>query len=277
MSTLLLSTDRQQSVMRGRSFEPRAYSPYGDSKSTPTPSLAFCGQYRDPLTGNYPLGNGRRYYSPVLMRFISPDSLSPFSRGGINGYTYCGGDPVNRHDPGGAEWYLVGLRAGFTVSSATTGLGAVIRTARNIVGHRRDVKITRGEILRPENYQGHKELSDKDRIANMHHFFKGVAGVTGNVYSFVVGDAPRAQTVADISGITSMYSNTVGGWTGNFDGLSEVLGYMKAYPTEIPMIFVETLADVTMLPDALNNVGLMLIAAANKIRGTSQETHTVRV
>ncbi|MNE68547.1 hypothetical protein D3C80_1642170 [compost metagenome] len=134
-----------------------------------------------------------------------------------------------------------------------------------------------GKIPRPENYQGHKELSDKDRIANMHHFITGVAGVTGNVYSFFVGDAPKAQTVADIAGITGMYTNTAGGWTGNFDGLSEVLGYMKAYPTEIPMIFVETLADVTMLPDALNNAGLMLIAAANKIRRTSPQIHTVQV
>ncbi|MCY1449848.1 hypothetical protein D9M71_666160 [compost metagenome] len=35
------------------------------------------------------------------MRFNSPDSWSPFGEGGINPYTYCGGDPRNRFDPNG--------------------------------------------------------------------------------------------------------------------------------------------------------------------------------
>ncbi len=35
------------------------------------------------------------------MRFNSPDSLSPFGRGGLNAYAYCQGDPINRSDPGG--------------------------------------------------------------------------------------------------------------------------------------------------------------------------------
>lgn len=101
MSTLLLSTDLQQSVMRGQPTEPRAYSPYGNVKTPPIPGLAFCGQYRDSLAGNYPLGNGHRSYRPALMRFTSPDSLSPFYRGGINAYAYCHNDPVNFTDPSG--------------------------------------------------------------------------------------------------------------------------------------------------------------------------------
>ncbi|WP_147458691.1 RHS repeat-associated core domain-containing protein, partial [Pseudomonas savastanoi] len=36
-----------------------------------------------------------------LMRFNSPDSLSPFGKGGMNAYAYCAGDPVNRSDPTG--------------------------------------------------------------------------------------------------------------------------------------------------------------------------------
>lgn len=35
------------------------------------------------------------------MRFHSPDSVSPFGRGGINAYAYCMCDPVNRADPDG--------------------------------------------------------------------------------------------------------------------------------------------------------------------------------
>ena len=41
-----------------------------------------------------------------MMRFFQADELSPFSKGGINAYTYCQGDPINRHDPSGRyfEW-----------------------------------------------------------------------------------------------------------------------------------------------------------------------------
>ena len=101
MTTFLLSIDRQNSVLgRGR-HEARAYSPYGILSTTLAPGLAFCGQHPDPLTGSYPLGNGHRFYSPSLRRFISPDSLSPFGKGGLNAYAYCQGDPVNFVDPSG--------------------------------------------------------------------------------------------------------------------------------------------------------------------------------
>ncbi|MCO8161603.1 RHS repeat-associated core domain-containing protein [Pseudomonas sp. 21LCFQ010] len=61
----------------------------------------FNGELCDPLTGHYLLGNGYRAYNPVLMRFNSPDSLSPFGEGGLNAYAYCQADPVNRIDPNG--------------------------------------------------------------------------------------------------------------------------------------------------------------------------------
>ncbi|MCY1433952.1 hypothetical protein D9M71_499940 [compost metagenome] len=35
------------------------------------------------------------------MRFNSPDSWSPFGKGGVNAYAYCEGDPRNRVDPTG--------------------------------------------------------------------------------------------------------------------------------------------------------------------------------
>lgn len=62
---------------------------------------AFNGEYSDPATANYLLGSGYRAFNPVLMRFNSPDSWSPFGAGGINSYGYCAGDPVNHVDPSG--------------------------------------------------------------------------------------------------------------------------------------------------------------------------------
>lgn len=47
------------------------------------------------------LGNGYRAYNPASMRFHAPDSMSPFGRGGINAYAYCGNDSINRVDPSG--------------------------------------------------------------------------------------------------------------------------------------------------------------------------------
>lgn len=63
--------------------------------------LRFSGQRKEPATGHYLLGNGYRAFNPVLMRFHSPDSLSPMGAGGLNCYAYCGGDPVNNTDPSG--------------------------------------------------------------------------------------------------------------------------------------------------------------------------------
>ncbi|CZT26897.1 RHS repeat-associated core domain protein [Pseudomonas cerasi] len=87
----LLATDQQQSVTaaQGLAF---AYTPYGHRHPSGRASLpGFTGQRVDPVTGHYLLGNGYRAFNPVLMRFNSPDSLSPFGEGGVNAYGYCGG------------------------------------------------------------------------------------------------------------------------------------------------------------------------------------------
>ncbi|MCJ2369932.1 RHS repeat-associated core domain-containing protein [Pseudomonas sp. RGM 3321] len=102
----LLATDQANSVlhsldaMRNQAF---VYSPYG-LRSLQTSALSvpgFTGQTIDPITGYYLLGNGLRAFNPTLMRFNSPDTLSPFGEGGLNSYAYCGGDPVNYIDPTG--------------------------------------------------------------------------------------------------------------------------------------------------------------------------------
>lgn len=99
----LLGTDLQSTVLQALSSQGQhslAYSPYGHRLQSSSMS-GFNGERPDPVTGHYLLGNGYRAFNPVLMRFNSPDSLSPFGRGGMNAYAYCQGDPVNRSDPDG--------------------------------------------------------------------------------------------------------------------------------------------------------------------------------
>nr|WP_180207153.1 RHS repeat-associated core domain-containing protein [Pseudomonas sp. SbOxS1]NYU07451.1 RHS repeat-associated core domain-containing protein [Pseudomonas sp. SbOxS1] len=104
----LLFTDQQRSVLSALTSDKlkhTAYTPYGHScdENILNRLLGFNGERTDPTTGNYLLGNGYRAFNPVLMRFNSPDVLSPFLEGGINAYAYCLGDPVNRSDRSGAS------------------------------------------------------------------------------------------------------------------------------------------------------------------------------
>jgi len=106
VTATLLATDQQRSVLNtldATGPHPLAYSPYGHHPAVDRllSLRGFNGEQPDPLTGHYHLGNGYRQFNPVLMRFNSPDSWSPFGEGGLNAYGYCEGDPINRVDPTG--------------------------------------------------------------------------------------------------------------------------------------------------------------------------------
>jgi len=76
------------------------HTPYGHAEPLLAARTGFNGQPRE-ACGWYQLGSGHRVYNPKLMRFHSPDRLSPFDKGGLNAYAYCLGDPVNFTDPSG--------------------------------------------------------------------------------------------------------------------------------------------------------------------------------
>lgn len=85
------------------SAKQHTYSTYGYHQTAllGQPLLGFNGEHFETASKTYLLGNGYRAYSPSLMSFNSPDSLSPFLAGGINCYCFCGNDPVNHADPDG--------------------------------------------------------------------------------------------------------------------------------------------------------------------------------
>lgn len=163
---------------------PRSYSAYGAYAGAR--NIAFVGQMVDHLTGCYHLGNGRRTYNPVLMRFHSADSLSPFSDGGLNAYAYCGGDPINRVDPSGAAPITLFARpqvgvispviSGISMFSSSVTLGgAITRTARNVVA-RLQSQYSNTPYIEP---------SLRSRIGNTSLFYTGGMGVVGTALSGV--------------------------------------------------------------------------------------------
>ncbi|WP_448144969.1 RHS repeat-associated core domain-containing protein [Pseudomonas silesiensis] len=133
--TLLLLTDGKNSVLAesdGNELRKAVYGAYGERNPDDEFKclLGFNGEVRDKLSGWYLLGRGYRAYNPTLMRFHSPDSLSPFGAGGINPYMYCAGDPINFVDPTGhanrgADWEAIGF--GFLAAvGAALGVASAI-------------------------------------------------------------------------------------------------------------------------------------------------------
>ncbi|WP_296266382.1 RHS repeat-associated core domain-containing protein [Pseudomonas sp. UBA6562] len=85
----------------------KVYNPYG---YCPFERPAFTSERFDSLSALYHLGAGHRGFSPILMRFVSPDSLSPFADGGLNPYSYCNNDPINSVDPSGRAGVRINLQ-----------------------------------------------------------------------------------------------------------------------------------------------------------------------
>lgn len=102
--SLLLASDASHSVLYTcipSRLLSRAYCTYGHCAFDEASSQGFNGERYETLLKAYALGQGYRLYSPDLMRFLAPDSVSPFGQGGLNSYSYCSADPVNRRDPDG--------------------------------------------------------------------------------------------------------------------------------------------------------------------------------
>lgn len=126
---LAYATDTKSSVMEVHSDSDAtrgiAYSPSGFRRAdVPDGVPGQDGEMVDPATQGLWLGNAR-LYSPVLCRFLVPDTDVPFDGGGVNAYARL--DPLNSIDPSGhiPSW-LGGL---ITAVTAAIGVVATIYSA----------------------------------------------------------------------------------------------------------------------------------------------------
>jgi len=167
----LLAVDRAGSViqhMQRSDGENCAYSVYGYA-SLPITHLAlgFNGEQLEQSTDRYWLGQGYRKYDSRLMRFLSPDRISPFGAGGLNAYAYCTGDPVNYSDPSGRmrDWVAFLLYRKKLAS---------IRSHLKMVRRRLDVENDK-YAKRLERYNKDPADENKDRLLKTTRKRNGVA------------------------------------------------------------------------------------------------------
>ena len=207
-------TDQAGSVLaRCKGVRPvrTAYTPFGNTSPRPSGSqLAFNGQWREADGRGYLLGNGYRAFHPSLQRFIQPDLLSPFGKGGAHAYAYCAAEPVNRLDPSGRSFTLlsVGLAVNLlsTAANAKSMLATPSKMARAASGFALlgVVSATVGLVVRsvaPEaNHDvysyvtyGFFAISAGTRLTDTRWMRRQVQGLGGWVASYNVAKAERTR------------------------------------------------------------------------------------
>ena len=135
--TVLLAVDLKNSVLAeldASNPNRLAYSPYGyqSAQRGITTQLGFNGELREVKSEWYLLGSGYRAYNTLYMRFHSPDSLSPFGKGGLNAYGYCGGEPVMNSDPTGQSIWAVSRALQLLTERVTNAVTKVVGTTASV-------------------------------------------------------------------------------------------------------------------------------------------------
>ncbi|RML35403.1 RHS repeat domain-containing protein [Pseudomonas syringae] len=179
--TVLLATNDSDSVLGevdANGINRRWYTAYGHASGEDAPlgKLGFNGELAEADTGWQMLGNGYRAYSPVLMRFNSPDSWSPFGEGGVNAYAYVEGNPVGRRDPSGHVGLFTPLKLLYRALKKTPTLTTKspgVEKIPALLTTRGSKEVTKLSKIKPTDWDSLKEVVDSypERIADARRNF----------------------------------------------------------------------------------------------------------
>lgn len=267
--TLLLATDLQQSILAelDRSGPNRlAYTAYGSQSGQRTAGshLGFNGQLRERPTGWYHLGNGYRVYNPALMRFHSPDRLSPFGKGGVNAYVYCGGDPVNFADPTGEYGAAIAtiIQRGLTVALHTAIPAGILlgpkATGPALIGVR--VSLAGSATSTVGTLMLLSGIPAGNYVAN--------AGLTGSVIGLFTRVAASAHTAYKKGVLWKTFRDNVRNVLGMSSSAPPVIPTSTAIPDPIPLAPISTPDSVFLSPGQFHSSSSSppLEIKSNKIR-----------
>ena len=111
-----------------KDYEYDAFGVVDNENATDINPWRYCGEYYDTETGNIFLR--ARYYDPSTGSFITEDPV----RDGVNWYSYCAGNPVNRLDPSGLSDYdITMIQQAFIEKYIAESINAVTESAKSAV------------------------------------------------------------------------------------------------------------------------------------------------
>ncbi len=173
--------------------------------------IRYRGYYYDSEIGMYYLQS--RYYNPQVGRFISADDqLSTDDIIGMNLFTYCGNNPVNRLDSSGEAWYHWAIGAGIVAACAA----AVVITA----GGAAPAIAAVASVV-----NGFAAATTASTIAA--GAFVGSSMVLGTAALFAVGTSSSVKEFNDQGNWGTVAATAVGTVLGGYGGYTTSKGQMK--------------------------------------------------
>ena len=173
--------------------------------------IRYRGYYFDSEIGMYYLQS--RYYNPQVGRFISADDqLSTDDIIGMNLFTYCGNNPVNRLDSSGEAWYHWAIGAGIVAACAA----AVVITA----GGAAPAIAAVASVV-----NGFAAATTASTIAA--GAFVGSSMVLGTAALFAVGTSSSVKEFNDQGNWGTVAATAVGTVLGGYGGYTTSKGQMK--------------------------------------------------
>ncbi|KAI1169833.1 hypothetical protein F4777DRAFT_571667 [Nemania sp. FL0916] len=236
-SVLAYMDSTQSSLVHHQQYTPYGHVSGSGSNSNSFASIGFNGEWRDPVTGWYHLGNGYRIYNPVLKRFHSPDILSPFASGEINAYAYCLGDPINRIDPSG-HFSIFGFAIGFR-DLVLAGVGLIVGIAAAVLSGGAALAIAAGvvsDVVTGAVYDLATKHSPTWESIGTDALYGAIGGVVGEVAARGAGAALRAGARKIGRGIDALLEGgaklrVAGGHDRRFLPLEKLEKALRSYET----------------------------------------------